>query len=977
MRWTNWLLISLLIAGPAQAAIFGSDLDKQDVPATNLLENGGFENGKARWTSSGSAVFSTVTSGANLAVGSTTASWDATADTEALASAQVAITQGHENKVCLASWIWKGGDTNLKAQVIDGTSAVLASVDLSATTAFTPLQMPYTCPSSGTVAFRLLAGADAAIVYLDSVMLGSREAPVMINPVVYKEDRSIGTVGAVANDQGAISATDFPTPASTARWSFSGDSVDAAGLATLSANIQGTTTGGTAIFNRKGILASENQPDVTGHYFRLNGDADTDPDGGDFTAGLWVCKADWQVSSAEYFMTQGAGTSNRVFGLVIDSDTYISFDMSTNGTSSFDVQLEVVQSFEANSCHHFVIAHDDTNNLLLAYIDGQPVGTAAIASLFNPAGGSERFMIGADNLGGLGLKGTVQDAFLAKGDVLTAAQVNAIYSRRFSNHQQIAGGHTLTAGSFPFNELTDKVYFWNLSDDANDDSGNAENLTANGGVTAGSGAGLFGDNSATSFDGIDDNFSLASASLNPDPNATSFTYGVWAQKDDWSSTSSQMLVSNFPSSTDRGFNIFVGAGTISGRLATTATTEGGSNYTHNFTDGSWHHVVSRWDSGKKTLDLFLDGVKVQSDTLATAYQATVNIFRVGARASTAELFWEGQLDEPFLVTEYLTDEDIRKLASARIDRPTTIAVENQDWSASLWGREDGKINNQLDPSWLLDTSATSLYLDTGLPEGSSIRLKLKDTGFNANVIATATYNSGELSSAPTFPVAHGLPGRPQHVVVMTEGQSVAGKWDSRYDLCSADATELDCDLSVLTIDGTHRVQIIASMTPAGTAVKEVSQGESGLVKSAGQLLGTNTNDTAPAGYVGEHIIETGGGGSPGATTVYVELESITLTPGDWDVWGSAVLATGGSGITRITAAINATSASSTGSTNNGGLATYSQPSGALDFATWLNVGPVRVSIPSTTTYYLNGAVTFSGSSPNWSALTSLQARRVR
>lgn len=78
-----------------------------------------------------------------------------------------------------------------------------------------------------------------------------------------------------------------------------------------------------------------------------------------------------------------------------------------------------------------------------------------------------------------------------------------------------------------------------------------------------------------------------------------------------------------------------------------------------------------------------------------------------------------------------------------------------------------------------------------------------------------------------------------------------------------------------------------------TSYPDVTQSTAGLVSSAGQLLGTNTNDTASAGNVGEAITTTVNTNSPnqatptGGTNYDVASSSITVTAGDWDIFYTA------------------------------------------------------------------------------------------
>ncbi len=184
-------------------------------------------------------------------------------------------------------------------------------------------------------------------------------------------------------------------------------------------------------------------------------------------------------------------------------------------------------------------------------------------------------------------------------------------------------------------------------------------------------------------------------------------------------------------------------------------------------------------------------------------------------------------------------------ATGTIAHGLSIPVESQDWSAVV---TTGSASLQLDPSvFITDKTANDIDYDfSGLTGTDTVTIRLSSTGVSANVLSSATYDSGVVSASPSFPVNHGLPSRPKHVVVWTEGQSIAGKWDSRYDLCSADDDDIDCDLSALTIDGSHRVQVIASMTPAGTSVACADATRNGLLCVSDQdITGTKTFSEAP------------------------------------------------------------------------------------------------------------------------------------
>jgi hypothetical protein len=151
--------------------------------------------------------------------------------------------------------------------------------------------------------------------------------------------------------------------------------------------------------------------------------------------------------------------------------------------------------------------------------------------------------------------------------------------------------------------------------------------------------------------------------------------------------------------------------------------------------------------------------------------------------------------------------------------------------------------------------------------------------------------------------------------------------------------------------------------------------------TTGQLAGTTTNDSATAGNIGEYISATVAVGSAVSLTTgtAANITSISLTAGDWDVWGFAEF-TGASTttVTALQASISATSAS-VAREGDGSYHAEGQPSAAI-FGTvqdrTLPVGPIRLSLSgSSTSYYLNAAATFATST--CSVYGSLYARRRR
>ena len=143
------------------------------------------------------------------------------------------------------------------------------------------------------------------------------------------------------------------------------------------------------------------------------------------------------------------------------------------------------------------------------------------------------------------------------------------------------------------------------------------------------------------------------------------------------------------------------------------------------------------------------------------------------------------------------------------------------------------------------------------------------------------------------------------------------------------------------------------------------------------LQGTNTNDSAAAGYVGEFLSSSVASGAAVSlvSTTAKDITTLALTAGDWDVWGQLYYATGGTTVcTSSAAAISLTlDTFPTPSVNEG----YSQ---ALGFSVTgacpsITTGIYRASLAGTTTFHFVGFATFTVSTA--AGFGQIMARRVR
>jgi hypothetical protein len=143
------------------------------------------------------------------------------------------------------------------------------------------------------------------------------------------------------------------------------------------------------------------------------------------------------------------------------------------------------------------------------------------------------------------------------------------------------------------------------------------------------------------------------------------------------------------------------------------------------------------------------------------------------------------------------------------------------------------------------------------------------------------------------------------------------------------------------------------------------------------IKGTNTNDSAAAGDVGEYVesIVTVGSAISLTSTVAANVTSISLTAGDWDVTGvTAFNPAGTTSITISRGSISTTSA--TIDTSPGRLAGHASeaqvPAGNASF---YPLPVARLSLSTATTVYLVATSTFTVST--LSAYGIISARRVR
>lgn len=138
------------------------------------------------------------------------------------------------------------------------------------------------------------------------------------------------------------------------------------------------------------------------------------------------------------------------------------------------------------------------------------------------------------------------------------------------------------------------------------------------------------------------------------------------------------------------------------------------------------------------------------------------------------------------------------------------------------------------------------------------------------------------------------------------------------------------------------------------------------------IVGTTTSNNAAAGAVGEYLSAQNTAGAAMTTNANVNITSLSLSAGDWDVQGNAYLLFSANG--TIAGAWIATSSAGNPPANFSGAAQIAFSTSTLTQPI-LSTGMLRVSIATTTTVYLVGSGTFTSGTLTGSGVIMARRRR--
>lgn len=195
-----------------------NDVDKQFLVAKNILNNGGFENGKAAWDLQNNGGLTIVTSGSNLLTGKASGTWDAST-INGLLGDNTTVPRGlyGKNGVAFCKFQVPSGTATHTLQVKYGGSPLVSqTITSSATPTYTFVNFVF--PSDTSVQLAIVStAADEPMIVIDDCFMGDA-SEVNLTNISQAQFIGSGYFATTANctftrtstTLGALSDTDCP-----------------------------------------------------------------------------------------------------------------------------------------------------------------------------------------------------------------------------------------------------------------------------------------------------------------------------------------------------------------------------------------------------------------------------------------------------------------------------------------------------------------------------------------------------------------------------------------------------------------------------------------------------------------------------------------------------------------------------------------------------------------------------------------------
>lgn len=699
--------------------------------------------------------------------------------------------------------------------------------------------------------------------FYENVALRDHQAPSMaVTPIAEAfPTMSIGSIGSSSNTQGALTTSDFPVPANASTYGLEGDATGTGPV---------WTELGTSIFDGKGFFGRESVYRTLGSQALVSTDV-AFATGAAFTAGAWF-NIQGYTASAQIDLLGDWNSTGSLKRWLLEADKAadeLRLYTSTDGTAQvFDVILSNFSDYFGKWVN-WSVSWDGTD--FVVYMNGQPLFTKTTA-IHNT--GAAQFMLGGRNNAADSAYGLAQEVYYYLGAALTHAQISDLQSKRYTDSEQMAGGHALTDDSFPFSDLTGRAVHYSLATDGTDGSPNSKTLTAVGGA-AGGALDIFGVAGSTEFDGSSQAYELTDAFF--DINKP-FSFGGWfapkavaGAAEHWIGRSGGVAL--------LGSRIGVDA---SGDLVFEMSSDGNTFAIQQvvpqadaYLPGQWVHVAMVWD-GRRMI-AYLNGAFVVAQDISVVNNPAAS-FRIGSNSAGAE-WYAGRAYGCFFASSALTGEDILKLKSTRIDLTLGgLAPLYQRWIGRFI-REDLSYSNELDKGWLLDKKADHVYANFGQDAGDLIDLDVEDLGSNHRVKVAKVFDR-VYTADPTGTVAHNLNDVPTDFVVL-HNELADGNWAplNPASHVKGSDTNLTIDAGMLLVDATHPLRIIARVGTK-TSVFPDAFGYTMFVNAPFPFAKnyTTLQDALDNAIAGDRILVMGGYSTTQQTTISTDDVHVDFMP---------------------------------------------------------------------------------------------------
>jgi hypothetical protein len=279
-------------------------------------------------------------------------------------------------------------------------------------------------------------------------------------------------------------------------------------------------------------------------------------------------------------------------------------------------------------------------------------------------------------------------------------------------------------------------------------------------------------------------------------------------------------------------------------------------------------------------------------------------------------------------------------------------------------------NNQLN-SAATNMALTTPHITTGLYDSNGN--PMLDFTATASAVNYFTFTNQATTQAPYAQVSG--PDTNISFLVSSKGTGQFGIYGESFGVQIAQFIPVASAVNFVSLQNNttgNSPNIAAVGSDTNVTLTLTGQGTSGVA-----IKGVSTNSSAAAGYVGELLSSGYTSGVSISSGSGTAIQSLVLTAGDWDVWGTLTTApAGGTTQTLVNYCLSTSSGSLPGCSSAATMAQHNVIGiAALGTAFNGQTGVLPISVSGSTTIYLNAYIAYSGSTLTAGGI--IVARRVR